>query len=145
MSYLVRIKVASLNIRQKASFTSKIVGTVKKGGVYTIVNECNGLGKLKSGVGWISLGTTYVERISNNTVSTPNYVYDLGKCVITNYYANDELGSGSKGALGTKLVPNYSCASHNLPYGTKVYIAGLKGKVNSDGIFEVHDTRRNGN
>lgn len=65
---------------------------------------------------------------------------DLGKCIITNYYTNDELGSGSIGCTGKKLTPNRSCASHNLPCGTKIYIEELKGVVNSDGIFIVEDT-----
>ena len=58
VNYLVRIKVNSLNIRQQDSFSSKIMGKVKKGDVYTIVEESNGLGRLKSGAGWINLNYT---------------------------------------------------------------------------------------
>lgn len=61
-SFLVEIICDELNIRQKADFNSKVVGTVKRGEVYTIINEENGLGKLKSGVGYISLNTKYVKR-----------------------------------------------------------------------------------
>ena len=61
-SFLVEIICGELNIRQKADFNSKIVGTVKKGEVFTIVEEENGLGKLKSGVGYISMNTKYVKR-----------------------------------------------------------------------------------
>ena len=61
-SFLVEIICDELNIRQKADFDSKVVGTVKKGEVYTIVGEENGLGKLKSGVGYISMNTKYVKR-----------------------------------------------------------------------------------
>ena len=61
-SYLVEIICDELNIRQKADFNSKIVGTVKRGEVYTIIQEENGLGKLKSGVGYISLNSKYVKR-----------------------------------------------------------------------------------
>ena len=46
-SFLVEIICDELNIRQKADFNSKIVGIVKRGEVYTIVQEENGLGKLK--------------------------------------------------------------------------------------------------
>lgn len=60
--FLVQIICDELNIRQKANFTSKIVGTVKRGEVYTIVAEENGLGKLKSGAGYISLNSKYVKR-----------------------------------------------------------------------------------
>ena len=61
-SFLVEIICNELNIRQQADFNSKVVGTVKKGEVFTIVEESNGLGKLKSGVGWISMGSAYVKR-----------------------------------------------------------------------------------
>ena len=60
--FLVEIICDELNIRQKADFNSKVVGTVKRGEVYTIIKEENGLGKLKSGVGYISLNTKYVKR-----------------------------------------------------------------------------------
>ena len=61
-SFLVEIICDELNIRQKADFDSKVVGTVKKGEVYTIVGEENGLGKLKSGAGYISMNSKYVKR-----------------------------------------------------------------------------------
>lgn len=62
-SFKVRIKCNVLNIRKSADFNSAVVGTVKKGEVYTIVEEKNGLGRLKSGAGWISMGSAYVEKI----------------------------------------------------------------------------------
>ena len=61
-SFLVEIICDELNIRQQADFNSKVVGTVKKGEVFTIVEEKNGLGKLKSGVGYISMNAKYVRR-----------------------------------------------------------------------------------
>ena len=61
-SFLVEIICNELNIRQQADFNSKVVGTVKRGEVFTIVEEKNGLGKLKSGVGYISMNTKYVKR-----------------------------------------------------------------------------------
>ena len=60
--FTVKIKVDSLNIRKTASFDSPVVGTVKKGEVYTIVEQQNGLGRLKSGAGWISMGASYVRK-----------------------------------------------------------------------------------
>ena len=62
-SFLVEIICDELNIRQKADFNSKVVGVVKKGEVFTIVEQQNGLYKLKSGAGWISAGTKYVQKI----------------------------------------------------------------------------------
>lgn len=65
-SFLVEIICDSLNIRQKADFDSKVVGTVKRGEVFTIVEESNGLGLLKSYAsnrnGWISMGSAYVKK-----------------------------------------------------------------------------------
>ena len=61
-SVLVEIVCDELNIRQQADFNSKVVGTVKRGEVFTIVEEKNGLGKLKSGVGYISMNAKYVKR-----------------------------------------------------------------------------------
>ena len=56
--YLVKITASVLNVRAGAGTGYKINTTVKKGGVYTIVDEKNGWGKLKSGAGWISLNYT---------------------------------------------------------------------------------------
>ena len=58
ISYVVRVIVDSLNIRSGSGTNYPVVGVVKKGGVYTIVEEKNGFGKLKSGAGWISLDCT---------------------------------------------------------------------------------------
>lgn len=62
-SFLVKITCDELNIRQKDSFNAKVVGTVKKGEVFTIVEESNGLGLLKSGAGWISMNSKYVQKL----------------------------------------------------------------------------------
>lgn len=61
-TFLVEIICDELNIRQKADFNSKVVGTVKQGEVYTIIQEENGLGKLKSGVGYISMNPKYIKK-----------------------------------------------------------------------------------
>ena len=61
-SFLVEIICDELNIRQNADFNSKVVGVVKRGEVYTIIQEENGLGKLKSGVGYISMNTKYIKK-----------------------------------------------------------------------------------
>lgn len=62
-SFLVKIICDQLNIRQKADFNSEVIGVVKKGEVFTIVDQQNGLYKLKSGAGWISAGAKYVQKI----------------------------------------------------------------------------------
>jgi hypothetical protein len=56
--YIVVVNTARLNVRAEASASAKINTTIKKGEKYTIVEEKNGWGKLKSGAGWISLNYT---------------------------------------------------------------------------------------
>ena len=68
-NFQVRIK-ETLNIRKSASFDAPIVGQVHKYDVYTIVSVENGLGKLKSGVGYISMNTKYVEKVETKQTST---------------------------------------------------------------------------
>ena len=64
-TYKVKITANSLNVRKGGGTSYPIVETVKKGEIYTIVDEKkNGSttwGKLKSGAGWISL--KYTKRI----------------------------------------------------------------------------------
>lgn len=58
VSYKVRITVASLNIRKGPGASYAVNGSVSKGQVFTIVEEKDGWGKLKSGAGWIKLNYT---------------------------------------------------------------------------------------
>jgi hypothetical protein len=57
-SYIVKVTADVLNIRKGAGTGYKIVGQIRKHGLYTIIDEKNGWGKLKSGAGWISLKYT---------------------------------------------------------------------------------------
>ena len=59
--YKVRVNVNTLNYRSGPGTQYKINGQIKKNQVYTITEESNGWGKLKSGAGWISLG--YVKKV----------------------------------------------------------------------------------
>lgn len=56
--YQVRINCDALNIWSGPGTKYKVVGVIKDHGIYTIVQEENGWGKLKSGAGWISLKYT---------------------------------------------------------------------------------------
>jgi hypothetical protein len=58
--YLVKVTATELNIRKGPGTNYAVNGTVKKGEVFTIVAEADGWGKLKSGVGWLSLA--YVQK-----------------------------------------------------------------------------------
>lgn len=57
-SYKVKITASVLNVRENPNNSAKVKTTVKKGEIYTIVQEKNGWGKLKSGTGWIYLKYT---------------------------------------------------------------------------------------
>lgn len=57
-SYIVQITASTLNVRAGAGTCYKVTTQVKKNQKYTIVEEKNGWGRLKSGAGWISLKYT---------------------------------------------------------------------------------------
>lgn len=57
-NFLVKVTTDSLNIRGGAGTTFDVVGSIEDRGVYTITEEKDGWGKLKSGQGWISLAYT---------------------------------------------------------------------------------------
>lgn len=61
--YIVKVTADALNIRVGAGVNYTVKGTIKKGGAYTIVEEQNGFGRLKSGAGWIAL--QYTQKIRN--------------------------------------------------------------------------------
>ena len=57
-SFRVRVIADSLNYRAGSGVQYKINGVIKDQGVYTIIDQKNGWGKLKSGAGWINLKYT---------------------------------------------------------------------------------------
>ena len=59
--YLVKVTTELLNYRSGPSTSYKVNGMIKKGEVYTIIDEKDGWGKLKSGAGWICL--EYIKKI----------------------------------------------------------------------------------
>ena len=54
----VQITASALNVRAGAGTSHKVTAWAHKNEIYTIVEESNGWGKLKSGAGWISLAYT---------------------------------------------------------------------------------------
>lgn len=96
-------------------------------------------------------GTTVKEEYTNcfnekGTIDGRNYVYRLHGARCTCYAAAESNTIGASG-LGTHM--GKTVASLNIPYGTKIYIPGLKGqtwtnangtKVTLDGVFTVTDT-----
>lgn len=65
--FLVRVLDESLNIRKSPGTNNPIMGRITDKGVYTIVEttKVGGIewGRLKSGIGWISLNSKYVKKL----------------------------------------------------------------------------------
>lgn len=61
-SFKIKITADSLNVRSGPGTNYDIKDSLKKGGVYTIVEQDDNWGKLKSGLGWIDLD--YTERVN---------------------------------------------------------------------------------
>ena len=57
-AYMVKITASTLNVRAGVGVNHPITTTVNECEIYTIVDESNGWGKLKSGAGWINLKYT---------------------------------------------------------------------------------------
>lgn len=92
--YTVTITANVLNVRSGAGTNFGINTTVKKGEVYTIVEEVNGWGKLKSGAGWISLAyTSRGTAVTPTPTYTPRYV--LGRYKVTCSALNVRAGAGT--------------------------------------------------
>ena len=58
IGYLVKINTDVLNVRAGVGISYPVVTQVKRGQIYTIVDEKDGWGKLKSGAGYIKLSYT---------------------------------------------------------------------------------------
>jgi uncharacterized protein YgiM (DUF1202 family) len=97
--YTVTITASVLNVRDGAGTNYKINTTVKKGEVYTIVEENNGWGKLKSGAGWISLSYTSKNSQSTTTTSSSSSKYVLGLYVVNASALNVRAGAGTNYAI----------------------------------------------
>ena len=61
VNYIVEVTADVLNVRKEPTANSSVVTKVKKPYRYTIVEERNGWGRLKSNVGWIKL--SYTKRV----------------------------------------------------------------------------------
>ena len=61
--YTAKIIVDELNVRKGPGTSYEVATVVKKGQSFTITEEKDGWGKLKSGAGWINLDKAYVQKI----------------------------------------------------------------------------------
>ncbi|MEG2351234.1 MAG: N-acetylmuramoyl-L-alanine amidase [Bacilli bacterium] len=109
--YKVRITASVLNIRNGAGTNYEVNGKITDKGIYTIIEEKNGWGKLKSGAGWISLAYT-----NKNT----NLVLKSKKV-----NAKKGLWFRSSANLNSKKIKL-------LPYNSEVTVLHEK-EINSDG------------
>ena len=62
-TFLVKIITDDLNVRTGPSTDYRVVSQVHNGEVYTIVKVSGNWGRLKSGVGWISIHSKYVKKV----------------------------------------------------------------------------------
>lgn len=94
----MKVTASVLNVRSGPGTNYGINTTVKKDEVYTIVEENNGWGKLKSGAGWISLSYTTKNTEANSTPSNSNK-YVLGLYVVTASALNVRSGPGTSNLI----------------------------------------------
>ena len=87
VDYQVQITADELNVREEPTTNSKITTKVKKGEVFTIVEEYKGWGKLKSGAGWVSLNYT---KPYKKTTTTKKSVTEVAKEVIAGKWGNGQ-------------------------------------------------------
>jgi N-acetylmuramoyl-L-alanine amidase len=92
-SYTVKVTADALNVRKGPGTGYAKTGCIRDKGVYTIVEESNGWGRLKSGLGWISLA--YTKR-TGGAASSKKSTDEIAREVIAGKWGN---GSARKSAL----------------------------------------------
>lgn len=98
--YQVKVTVDNLNIRSGAGTGYSIVGSITDKGTYTIVQEKNGWGKLKSGAGWIFL--SYTRKKTDANPETPKEYQVKVKADILNIRSGAGTGYGIVGTITDK-------------------------------------------
>ena len=102
--YLITTTCDVLNIRSGAGTDNKVVGAIREQAgqkkQYTIVEEKNGWGRLKSGAGWISLSYTKKVSSGNSTAFTPYLVTTT--CDVLNIRSGAGTGHSIVGAIREK-------------------------------------------
>lgn len=63
LPFIVKVKVAELNVRSGPGILNKVTYVIKDKGKYTIVDVNGNWGKLKSGKGWINISNNYVNKV----------------------------------------------------------------------------------
>lgn len=96
--YTVQILVDQLNVRKGPSSTYAVITSIKKNQIYTIVEEQNGWGKLKSGIGWIYVNNPEYVKKTQAPPKTPKQDY-LYKIQVTASALNVRSGAGSANSI----------------------------------------------
>lgn len=142
---IVKITTDELNIRKEANFDSKVVGTAKQGEAFTITECKNGLGKLKSGAGWISIYDNYIDLVDSIQANEPVGSKTTGKYIVR--YLQETLNDCYKagldidGSFGPKTQDVVK--THYLKQGSKgAHVIWLQKalinrgyKISADGSF----------
>lgn len=141
--YTVKILVDALNYRNGPGTNYGRLGTVKKGSIYTIIEESEdrAWGKLKSGAGWISLNSKYVSKTSTSTNTTTSTTSKLPYTIkITCNALNYRKGPGTNYAtVGTvKKGQVFTIIEEKTGTGAKLW-----GKLKSGAGWIAIDERYN--
>lgn len=94
-AYLVKVTADALNVRKGPGKGYAKTGCIRDKGTYTIVEERDGWGRLKSGVGWIFLAYTSKAGTSKSTTAKKG-VDEVAREVISGKWGN---GAARKEAL----------------------------------------------
>lgn len=92
--YLVKVTADALNVREGPGTSYRKTGRITDHGTYTIVEEKDGWGRLKSGLGWISLA--YTSKASAAATAPEKSVDEVAREVIAGRWGN---GTARRDAL----------------------------------------------
>lgn len=102
VGYTVKITADVLNVRSGPGTNYGVTTTVKENEVYTIVEESNGWGKLKSGAGWISL--QYTSKGSSSTSNSSSNTSSISKCDPVVMAPVTEVGGGGRATVTASAI-----------------------------------------
>lgn len=95
-AYTVTVTVDALNVREGPGTGYAKTGCIRDRGTYTIVEERDGWGRLKSGLGWISLAYTSRAGGGGSDASPAKSVDEVAREVVTGKWGN---GAARRSAL----------------------------------------------
>ena len=122
--FKVKVLINDLNYRSAPSMSGKVKGQTGKG-TFTIVEEENNWGKLKSGLGWIWLGNSEYCEIQANNVETK---------------VETETKVESKPTSKTPFTVNVEIDNLNIRTGAGIEYART-GHVTGKGIFTITEVK----